>query len=239
MKYFLLPILFTELILLSCRGKKDDDRTFYVKYIIGTIPAINDFLKLNEREIEVGSGLDSLSGEYDKQFDSSSAGDNKAKLMKTTKFRNNRARIFMDTYINGQLKPGDSIFYYGAPAICACGISNDTLIVRMAIGFFGGTAFTIKLHNNNFQSTIYNYTDDASLLKTDPADTAFHNEAIIYNKYQYLILDNGPTFKNEQQITGYLTYTSNTYYEKAYKNKLDSIYLKGKIYFTCNTALPK
>lgn len=47
------------------------------------------------------------------------------------------------------------------------------------------------------------------------------------------MLDDKPTQKIGQQLTGLLNFTTENYYEKNQSHSLDTIYLKGKIFFTC------
>jgi hypothetical protein len=105
----------------------------------------------------------------------------------------------------------------------------------MAVGFFGGIGFTIKIYENSFVSSYYEYTDDVRPYKVNLNDTAFYSSVTVDNRCQSLILDKEPSHKQGEQITGYLTYTTKEYYERKNVDRLDTIYVSGKIYFTCNT----
>jgi len=71
--------------------------------------------------------------------------------------------------------------------------------------------------------------------KSNIADKTFSDMAKAKSKYQYLVLEQLPAFKTGQQLTGYLTLTSNQFYELIANDRLDSTYVTGRIYFTCNT----
>jgi len=219
--------------LLTCKAqKKDDGKTLNITYNVGSITEINDFLKYNPDEIR----FDSIYLAYDNVMDSIKHADSNNKdneLIRKKDFRNNRSRIFMDLYNNGKAEPKDEEFNTGLPTPCECFTDKDTLFIRMGIGFFGGFGFNIEAFGKNFKSSFFNYIDDVKPYKTDLSDTSFYNFITIKNKYQYLILDKKPKFDAGQQLTGYLTYTTNDYYEQNYSNKFDTMFVTGKLFFTC------
>ena len=216
----------------SCKSQDDNGLINNSTYSVAAIPELNNFLTFNKNE----KRLDSLNSRYDRRMDSLVLADTtKKKFLKKKDFKNNRSRIFMDSYTNGKLTDVGPNPNIGFPTPCECYTTHDSVFVKMGVGFFGGIGFNIKISGNHFLSSFFNYTDDVKPFKSDLKDTAFYDYAIAKSKYQYLILDQKPDYKPGQQLTGYLTYTTNDYYEKAYGDALDSIYVKGKIYFTCKT----
>ncbi|MEO8404150.1 MAG: hypothetical protein ABI480_06130 [Chitinophagaceae bacterium] len=221
----LLLIILTVFIFITCKTvRKDDGKTFNKTFVVGEIPDLNAFNTYNELE----KGTDSIFSGTDKEF-KEDAGANKF----ITDFRNNRSRVFMDSDSNHRIYDGEKSLTTGMPMPCNCSTTNDSLFVQMVIGFFGGAGFEIALHKDTFLSDFFMYTDDVKPYKSNLQDTAFSSHAIAFSKYQYLLLDKLPTYKPDQQLTGYLTYTSNRFYERS-GDTLDSTYVTGKIYFTCN-----
>jgi hypothetical protein len=220
---FLLLLIIT-LLFVSCKTeKKDDGKTFNKTFVVGEIPALEDFNTYNELE----KGADSIFSGAEKEF----KGDTSMNKF-ITDFRNNRSRVFMDSDSNHKIYEGEKSFATGSPMPCNCTTANDSLFIQMIVGFFGGAGFEIALHKDTFLSDFFMYTDDVKPYKSNLQDTAFSSEAIAFSKYQYLLLDKLPTYKPDQQLTGYMTYTSNRFYEKNV-DVLDSTYVTGKIYFTC------
>ncbi len=228
-------IIATLIILLfnSCSGQQDNGKTNNQTYIISEIPDKEDFLKLTDHE----KAVDSIFGDYDKTVDSLLLKDDRLKgnpLLQKRAFLDNRGRIYLQAFENGKPAKVDSAFSRGMPAPCECQVKKDTVFVSMGIGFFGGMGFNVAVFKNSFQSSYYLYIDDVKPYKGNLKDS-FSNDLTVKSKYQYLILDNQPTFQEGQQLSGYLTMTSQNYYENSYGNHLDTNYVVSKIYFTCST----
>jgi hypothetical protein len=141
----------------------------------------------------------------------------------------------MNSYENNKITPIDSEFRLGLPTPCDCYIHNDSLIIKMGVGFFGGFGFNIQLTGSKFQSFFYNYIDDVKPYKLNLSDTTLENFIKVKSKYQSLILNKKPTFISGQQLTGYFTFTSTNYFEQNADKTFDTNYVSGKIYFTCKT----
>lgn len=104
----------------------------------------------------------------------------------------------------------------------------------MSVGLFSGMAVEIVLFKNNFQSFYTESTDNFKSLKYNLRDTALMDEITLRSKFQGLVLNEKPSFKAGQQLTGYLTFTSPLYFSKQEVGEpLDSCYVTGKAYFTC------
>lgn len=222
---------FILLLFSSCKGQQDNGKTNNQAYVISEIPEKDDFLKLTDHE----KAVDSIFGGYDRTVDSLLMKDDRLKanlLLQKRSFIDNRGRIYLQAYENGKPTKVDSAFYRGMPAPCECLVKKDTVLVSMGIGFFGGMAFNVAISKDNFQSSYYLYIDDVKPYKASLKDS-FSNELTVKSKYQYLILDKQPTFQEGQQLSGYLTMTSQDYYENSYGEKLDTNYVSGKIQFTC------
>ncbi len=120
---------------------------------------------------------------------------------------------------------------------CQCFLNHDMLFVQMAAGFFGGFGYSIKIDKNKFELVYFEEKAGGSFFKTDPNDTAFSDRAEVSSKYQTLILNQKPTMKPGQQLTGFATYTSVKYYVRKLRDKLDTTYVAGRFYFTCKTTV--
>jgi len=211
------PIFITMVILLfSCREQAINENIYSETYTVGKIPGLKSFETYNE--------LDKRTEKILKSVDS---------LNPSEAFGKNRSRIFMESYSNGKKAPQDSAFYQGLPTPCYFEMTGDTLVFRVGIGFFGGMGVEIAIFKNKFQSSYFLYTDDVKPYKYNLSED-FTNNIRLKSKYQTLILNEQPTFKAGQQLTGYLTFTSPVFFERSLQN-LDSNYVKGKLYFTCLT----
>ena len=118
---------------------------------------------------------------------------------------------------------------------CECNIYKDTLLITMGIGFFGGIGFNLEIIKDNFEANFSEYTDDVKPYKSNLNDTAFYDYFHVKSKYQFLVLNDKPSFQTGLQLTGYMTFSSNNFYVQKYDNQLDTNYVTGKLYFTCKT----
>ena len=213
-------------------AQTDSSKILNKTYFVNTIPDIASFLNYNKSELR----FDSIYHHYNFMMDSLMKADSTIKgiaSIRKTDFRNNRSRVYLDMFRNGKAEPKDSSYFSGFPTPCECFTSKDTLYIKMGLGFFGGFGFDIEVFGKQFQSSFYNYIDDVKPYKSDLNDTALFSYISVKNKYQYLILDKKPKFTSGQQLTGLLTYTSNNIYEQTFNNKYDTLFVTGKLYFTC------
>jgi hypothetical protein len=235
MKYLQTILLILGVIRFSfCSGQQDNEKTFNQTYQVDSIPNLNEFNIYNDIE----KRMDSIYSVYDFKMDSLFKADNtrsQNSFLYKKDFRNNRSRIFLSSYTNDKLDNGEFSKRESLPMPCDCYTGNDTLYVSMVIGFFGGEGFEIKLFDNKFQSAFFEYIDDVKPYKSNLSDTAYTGYVTANSKYQTLIVNEKPTFKSGQQLTGFLTFTSNDYYILRSDDKLDSTYVTGKLYFTCKT----
>ncbi len=228
-------LTFFVLILLSfsvCKAQVNDGVTFNKEYVIGPVLKLDEFMRLNKNELR----QDSIYNQYDKAMDTLKVADSIQKLnsvFRKKDFPNNRSRIFADTYNNGKMETKDSTFSLGLSTPCDCYTTQDTMFVKMGLGFFGGFGFNIEVVKNNFQSCFFEYIDDVKPYKYNLEDTATYNFIIAKSKYQFLTLDKLPEFKPGQQLTGSLTYTTENYYAQSAGDKYNAIYVTGKLFFTC------
>lgn len=195
-------------------------------YSIGKIPEMSSFLNINDIEKQMLPMFEEIN------FSSDSLNQN-GKFKKD--FIHNRSRMFMNSYTDGKANPRDTSFHSGLPVPCTCTINHDSIFVYMNFGFFGGFGFDIIIAGNQFQSQFFEYTDDVKPYKLSMSDTLFSNFIKVDNVSQTLIFDKKPTFAIGQQITGYLTYSSSSYFEQITANSLENKYVSGSLYFTCKT----
>lgn len=188
----LILYLFIIIWLTSCSGHHYNDSAYNTTYAVDKIPGIDSFQTLNSSEKTMAQQLS-------KGSDSG-----------TSSFRNERARVFLQYYINGKISSQDPALRTGIPALCLCNVDKDTLTVINVVNFYAGIG-KIKIFDNQFESSYFLYTK-------------------LKNKFQSLILDKQPSFKRGQQISGYLTFTSSDFTRVG-----NTDYVRGRIYFTCKT----
>ncbi|WP_153796600.1 hypothetical protein [Foetidibacter luteolus] len=204
---------FILLIVSSCQSQTGQ---YNLKYVVGEIDSLQSFSKLTSQEQKMDSLLQNstwLNGA----------------------FRNNRSRIFMESFENGQLNTGgDSSLVTGLSAPCMCYTDKDTIYMKTWIGFFGSIGFGVKIFKDDFKSQFIIQIDEPDTYKVNLSDKDFTGQAIVNSKYQKLSFLTRPSFKIDEQLTGILEITTNDYYEKKH-NGVDTLSVKGKIYFTCKT----
>jgi hypothetical protein len=233
-RYKIIWVFLGLLLSVICKGQNDNGKIFNQLYFIDSIPGIHNFVTYNENE----KRLDSIYNHYDHIVDSLYHADTShSKIFPLNKydFRNNRSRIFMSSYTNDKQDKSDSSFIKGFPTFCDCFVDNDSLFITMGAGFFGGFGINVKIFQKKFMSDFYEYTDDVKPFKANLSDTTFDSFVTSKSKYQNLILNESPNFKTGQQISGYLTLTSNYYFEKKQDNKIDTHFVICQVYFTCKT----
>lgn len=220
----------------SCRQhpKALSDDAFNTVYDVGAIPGVDTFKVYNAMEKRMDEGTKQTERMADSLLEKELRKKTSEKSVGTRQsyFFYNRSRITMKTFENGKLTPKDKPFDQSAPAVCACQLKGDSILVQTAAGFFGGFGFNIKLHRDNFDLYYFEYID-GDYLKANPNDTAFGREVMVKSRYQSLILDSKPTFARGQRLTGLAIYTSEKYYARGLGNAVDTTYVKGKFYFTC------
>jgi len=205
--------IFIAVLLVSCNPQNTNEQVYNDHYVVGKIPDLSSFEAYNKFDKKMEAPGNALVGQGG--------------------FRNNRSRIFMQSFSNGSPSSQDSALYIGMPTPCYCTLDKDTLNVKIGIGFFGGMGFETKIFDHSFRSNYFVYTDDVKPYKYNLSDKDFTDNLHLPNKYQSLILNEKPTFQPGQQLTGYLTFTSPSWYETAVKNQLDTNYVQGRFYFTC------
>jgi hypothetical protein len=214
MRFRNITYFFTLFICFSCQAQKAE---YNIKYAIAELSGIKGFLKLTRAEQK----MDRL--------------PNDSTWFNGT-FRNNRSRIFLANFENGQLKDGsDSTLKTAFPAVCMCYLHKDTIYIKTWAGFFGVIGFNMKIYQDEFSSQYIIQIDQPDTFKTDSSDKKFTGQAVISNKYQQLTLRTKPNYAINEQLTGLLEITSKNYYEKKSENVVDTINVKARVYFTCKT----
>jgi hypothetical protein len=141
------------------------------------------------------------------------------KTKKTTDFETNRSRIYLDKYYNEKNQTiADDIDFL--PLYCNCSIKKDSVLIQSTWNYYGISGFEIKMDKNKYQSKL--------IIGSELNEMQFQN----------LILDNQPSFKEGQQLTGLLTFVSKKRrFPKEGKKGFDEQYYKGKAYFICQTKV--
>ena len=139
----------------------------------------------------------------------------------------------MESFSNGQPSSQEKALYTGAPMPCQCDLNGDTIFISSIIGFFGGMGHGIKVFKDSFESYYILYIDDVKPYKHNLTDSVFTDNLSVLSKYQTLRLTEKPVFKSGQHLTGLLTFTSKDFYERPVGDKIDTNYVRGKMFFTC------
>lgn len=225
-QFILLNLVLTFFV--SCQG---DVNKYNKEFVVGSIPNVTDFLTLNESE----KSLDSTFKSYDKTIDSLVKIKSSLDFPKKSDFINNRGRILFTEVLNGKENIEDQ-YRIGKNEIstsCACAIFKDTLFISSSIGFFGGAGVSVKVYLKQFTSTFSQYINGAKPYKVNN-NAEFTDNIIVDSKYQYLLLDSEPTNKDKQQLTGFLSLTSNDFFENRF-GEMETKSAKVQLKFTCKT----
>lgn len=85
----------------------------------------------------------------------------------------------------------------GVSARCKCLIEEDTIVVNMGFGHFGGMGIELKIYNDKFRSAYYEYGEIESF-KYNVTDTTLTKFIHLNSKLQKLEINGNPTFKSGQ-----------------------------------------
>ena len=151
-------------------------------------------------------------------------------------FRDNRGRAHLDEFRNEQQLQKDSMLSGGMPMICKCQLWKDTLTVILNVGFSGRLGFRLKIYGNEFKSDYFTLLKDIKPFKYKRSDKVFTNRLMISSRHQHLTLVNKPAFTDGERLQGIVRITTLPYFENRLEKKLDEVYLKGKIQFTCQVT---
>lgn len=223
-------VVFFLILSLSGTGQVDVPNIYNKHYEVGEIPGIDDFNVLNQKEKQI----DSLIRQSEILTDSIMKEKKPGKdFPEKRDFKNNRSRLSLEVYRNGTLSPSDSALNRGLPAQCSCFMVDDTIYIKTFLGFFGGVGVNIKITGKKIDGGVFVFADDVKPYKSAPSDTAFQMFVAPDTKYQYMVLDKNPEYKQGEQITGLYKFASEDFYEKKHQGSLDSISIKGSLIFTC------
>ena len=152
-------------------------------------------------------------------------------------FKQNRSRVLLTENVNGKDTVVDKISFDGISSLCECNIKDDTLFIQTAFGMhFAPRRVFVKVFKNNFQAFYHKHNDDYYKLFKVSLNSNFTDKVNIDSKFQYLQFETQPDFELNQQLTGYLTFTSNYFYEKLLPSeRLDKKFVIVKMKFTCTT----
>lgn len=167
------------------------------------------------------------------------------KVLSAIRYKENRSRYEFQHFKNGQLldKTQDDSFLDSVSTECSCVLGGDTLKIGMGILIFGGFAFSVELVDDKFTSSYWLDEYKSKIFKLNNSDS-LSDKILIPIVEQQLTLDSFPTYKLEQQLTGYLSFKTANYMRAAdfedwsikdeYSDKnMDTMYTKGIIHFTC------
>ena len=224
-------IFLYSLFIVSCEGQKDNGKIYNEDFAVNKIPNLGGFTTLNETE----KALESKFSARDKAIDGRLKNDSTRLSDKKHDYINNRSRLLWLNSINGvEDKNKGGAVTDELPALCNCVVLNDTLFINSGFGFFDGAGVVVKANGTKFRSSIYEYTDGQKPYKLT-SKSEFTNYIVVNSRFQHLQFESKPDFKLGQQLTGYLTLTSNDYFSQVYENKLNTNAVKVRMKFTCLT----
>ena len=209
-KGFVPAIVIATLLLppASCLSQSDSRG-----FSIGPMDDAGSFAKLTENELE----LDSM----------------RRMSPEEGLFRDNRSRVRMSYSTNGVAhEPGD-LPAEGYPMPCHCAVRNDTLIVAMGVGFFGGVGFEILFTPRDVTSTFFEYTDDVEPYKAQLNDSAWSSIVRVVNHLEHVRVNEAPPTAAGRIFSGSLDYRTEPYYERPFGDQVDTVQVSGTIRFTC------
>jgi len=234
-----------------CNGQNK----YNLEYSIGTIPAIDKFEKMTEREIY----MDTLMHKHNEEslqrmidgtaFIEGVSEEDKQEAIEYQKsisqrYKDNRSRYYLELTVNDI---NDNNYFEDIDTLtteCNCYLSGDTIKVKMGVWIFGGFAFTINLNKDKFNIIYWEDTHKQLIYKSKLTDTVFVDNVYVENEEQALILENKPTFSVGEDILGYLTFKTKNYYRTSYHESglrkdsysgeiMDKLNMKGSLYFKC------
>ncbi len=211
-------------------------QSHYSVYDAGEIDSLNWFLKLTPHELERDSSMMALVFEHesDEEINQSLWLSEELGFIPVAL---NRARFFSFSEVNDKLeKTNEEVRFSesGFPSGCNCRLKDDTIYVEMFRGFFGGDSHDIRITREKFSFNYSLYLDDVQHLKSSPNDPVFGSMVTVGAISQQLTLLEKPSFKECEQLTGYLHFQTERYYEGSeYSDDLDTISKKGRLFFTC------
>ena len=234
---------FIVLFLLApfCKGQHaqtNNPKVSMNTYKVGTSPILKNFQVLNADDQVV----DSIMHSYDRHVDSLLKYDENAKrygMKKRRDFKINRSRVWITETINGKdtLLVKGSTPSEGASSLCECNIKNDTLFVQSAIGtHFAPRRVWIKVYGDQFRAFYHKHNDDYYKPFQLAPNTPFSDKINSESKYPFLQFEQQPSFQLNQTLTGYLTFESNTFYEKLVPtDRVEKKQITARLKFTCVT----
>lgn len=225
------------------------------KYSIKAIPNSNMFDVMTPREVRIDTLKENHYKEsLERMLDGTAFREGVTQAQKQEsiayhkakyqRYKNNRSRYFMNLYVNNHK---DEDFLNDVDTVtteCNCYLSGDTIKVKMGLWVFGGFMFGINLSKNEFESSYLEDTHKQLIYKTSLRDSILVDNVMVTNEEQALLLEHEPSFKVGEDIMGYLSFKTKTYYRlKEYQsmiienatedNEMDSLHMAGTLYFKC------
>ena len=167
------------------------------------------------------------------------------KILNSIRFKENRSRYKLQFYKNGQLidKTENESTLDSISTECNCILYDDTIMVNMGIGIFGGIGFSIQIADNRFNSSYWIDEHKRKIFKLATKDS-LTEFIVIPIQEQQLILDTFPSYNPGQQLTAHLIFSTvnflraSDFEDWAMKDEysdenMDIMYTKGVITFTC------
>ncbi|MEO7121161.1 MAG: hypothetical protein ABIY62_08690 [Ginsengibacter sp.] len=148
----------------------------------------------------------------------------------------NRCKIFMK---ESSSKPDPKVDSIPWMPPCSCYILKDTLLVIMSNGIMmdAYTGLAIKIYKDTFSFNYYEVVTPGSWSRrfaNNDTDSVTNTSLSPANRYQFLLLKNKPSIKTAKNLTGYLSFTTDDFFELKEKGVVKQ-HLSGSLLFTCKT----
>lgn len=165
-------------------------------------------------------------------------------LKERINYKENRSRYFVESLRNVAVVDKTYDLPFTISTECYCTINKDTLQVNMGIWVFGGFFYEMKVYGKNYELTYIEDTHEIKAFKYTLSDSSFVDNITLNVLNSDLRFSDKINFELNQQLNGHLKFESPIYYVDTYlgenpeKEKLNTTFARGEIYFTCTTRKP-
>ncbi|MCR6637559.1 MAG: hypothetical protein NVV82_00780 [Sporocytophaga sp.] len=231
MKFFTCTqIIFGILLAVVCEAQTLDTISRNKTYVIGPMPEFNEIMKLNKEDSKLEKNGKKVHQHILKLHNEKGTRYNGPRY----NYSNNRARITLETFRNGHLSEKDNNAK-DAAMHCECELeNNEKITIKIGFGLSAAFAYNLTIEGDSFETHYIPLYFGTPKFKNDLKDPIMVSSIVTLSQNQYMILDQKPTFRENQQISGYITFSSYNFYEHTSPEIFDTLRINAKAHFTCN-----
>jgi hypothetical protein len=231
MKFFTsTPIIFGILLATVCEAQTIDSISYNKNYIIGPVPRFNEIMKFNKEDSKLEKNGKKLHQHILKLHHEQGTKYNGPRY----DYTKNRARVTLETFRNGHLSEKDNNANQAAMH-CECELeNNERIVLKIGFGLAASFAYNLTIEGDSFETHYIPLYFGTPKYTKDLKDSIMVSNLVTLSQTQYMILDQRPTFRANQQIKGYITFSSYDFYEKTSSETFDTLRINAKAHFTCN-----